>query len=79
MVVPVYVEGRPIQVLMEFLYHGPLEGKELQPMCWVVGFSLAQASTGIGYHCFGAILPSLIEDSPQTNATSISMKLEQLI
>ena len=47
-------------------------------MCWVVGFSLAQGSTGIGYYCFGAILPSLIEDSPQTSATSVSMKLEWL-
>ena len=43
-----------------------------------MGFSFAQASTGIGYHCFGAILPSLIEDSPQTSATSVSMKLEWL-
>ena len=63
---------------MEFLYHSLLEGEELQLVCWVVGFSLAQASTDTGYDCFGAILPSLVEDSPQTSATSISMKLEQL-
>ena len=50
---------------MAFLYHSPLEGEELQLVYWVVGFSLAQASTGIGYHCFGAILLSLIEDSPK--------------
>ena len=63
---------------MEFLYHGPLEGEELELVCWVVGFGLTQASTGKGYHCFSAILLSLIEDSPQTSATSVSMKLEWL-
>ena len=73
-----HIEGQPIQVLIEFLYHGPLEGEKLQLVCWVVGFSLAQASTGLGYHYFSAILLHLIENSPQTSATSISMKLEWL-
>ena len=63
---------------MEFLEHCPLEGKKFQLVCWVVGFSLAKASTGIGYHCFGAILLGLIEDSSQSSATSISMNLEWL-
>ena len=76
-VVSVHIKGQPIQVFMEFLDHCPLEGEKLQPVCWVVGFSLAQVSTGIGYYCFGAILSGLIEDSSQTSATSISMKLEQ--
>ena len=61
---------------MEFINHCPLKGKKLQLVGWVVGFGLAQASTGIDYHCFGAILSSLIEDNPQASATSISMKLE---
>ena len=73
-----YIKGWPIQVLMEFLYHGPLEGEKLQLVCSVVGFSLGQASTGICYDCFSAILLSLIEDSPQTSATCISVKLECL-
>ena len=63
---------------MEFLDHCTLQGEELQLVCWVVGFSLAKAATGIGYYCFGAILSGLIEDSSQTSVTSISMKLEQL-
>ena len=72
----VHIKGRPIQVLMEFLNHCPLEGKKLQLVCWVVGFGLAQASTGIGYYCFGAFLSGLIKESSQTSATNISMKLE---
>ena len=63
---------------MEFLDHCPLEGEKLQFVCWVMGFSLAQAPTGIGYHCFSAILSCLVEDSSQTSATSISMKPEWL-
>ena len=74
----VYIEGRPIQVLMEFLNHCPLEGKKFQLVCWVVGFGLAQASTGIGCHYFSALLSSLIEDCPQTSAICISMNLEWL-
>ena len=37
------IEGCPIQLLMEFLNHCPLEGEKLQLVSWVVGFSLAQA------------------------------------
>ena len=57
------IEGQPIQVFMEFLNHCPLEGKKLKLVSWVVGLSLAQASTGIGYDSFGAILPGLLEDN----------------
>ena len=77
-VIGIYIEGRPIQVLMEFLDHCPLKGKELQLKSWVMGFSLVQVPTGIGYDCFSAILSCLVEDSSQTSATGISMKLEWL-
>ena len=63
---------------MEFLNHCPLEGKKLQLVHWVMGFSLVQASAGIGYDCVSAILSCLVEDSSQTSATGISMKLEWL-
>ena len=51
---------------MEFLNDCPLEGKKRQPVCWVVGFSLVQASTGIGYYIFGTVLSSLIEYSSES-------------
>ena len=70
------IEGWPIQVFVEFLDHCPLEGKKLQLVSQVVGPSLAQAPTGIGYDTFGAILPGLVEDSSQAHATGISVKLE---
>ena len=57
------IEGRPIQVFMEFLNHCPCEGEKLQLVSWVMGLSLAQASTGIDYDSFSAILPGLVEDS----------------
>ena len=72
------IEGQPVQVFMEFPNHCPLKAKKLQLVSWVVGFSLAQASTGIGYDSFSAILPGLVEDSLQAHATGISMKLEWL-
>ena len=77
-IICIYIEGQPIQVFVEFLDHCPLEGEKLQLVCWVMGFSLVQASTGIGYNCFSAILSCLVEDSSQTSATGISMKLEWL-
>ena len=67
-----------MQVVMKFLNHSPLEGKKFQLVCWVVEFSLAQASTGIGYYCFSAIISGLIEDSSSTSATSISVELDWL-
>ena len=77
-IISIYIEGLPIQVLVEFLDHCPPEGKKLQLVHWVMGFSLVQPSTGIGYDCFSAILLCLVEDSSQTSATGISMKLEWL-
>ena len=61
---------------MECLNYHPLEGKEFQLLHWVMGFSLAQASTGIGYYSICAIIMSLVEDSSQTRTTGISVKLE---
>ena len=58
------IQGQPIHIFVEFLDHSPFEGKKLQLVSWVVGFSLAQASTSEGYDSFGAILPGLVEDSP---------------
>ena len=57
------IKGWPIQVFMEFPDHCPLEGEKLQLVSWVVGLSLAQAPTGIGYDSFSAVLPGLVEDS----------------
>ena len=56
-------EGQPIQVFMEFLDHCQLEGEKFQLVSWVMGLCLAQASTGIGYDSFGAVLLGLVEDS----------------
>ena len=42
-----------------------------------MAFSLAQDSTGIGYYSVCAILMGVVEDSSQTRATGISVKLEQ--
>ena len=61
---------------MEFFDYCPLEGKKFQLVGRVMGFSLAQASTGIGYYSICVILMGLVEDSPQTRATGISLKLE---
>ena len=49
-----------MQVLMEFLDHCPLEGRKLQLVCWVVGFGLGQASTGVGYAITALVLSSWV-------------------
>ena len=46
-------------------------------MGWVMGFSLCQAPTSIGYGCIHTILTGLIEDSPQSRATGIGMELKR--
>ena len=61
---------------MEFFDYHPLEGEKFQLVCRVMGFSLVQASTGIGYYSICAILMGLVEDSSQTRATGISVRLE---
>ena len=58
---------------MEFLNQGPFKGKKLQFMGGVVGLSLCQTPTGIGFESISPIIPSLIEARP----TSISMELER--
>ena len=61
---------------MEFLNYHLLGEKKFQLVHWVMGFSLAQASTGIGYYSIYAILVGLVKDSSQTRPTGISVKLE---
>ena len=60
-----------------FDYH-PLEGIKFQLVCRVVGFSLSQAPTSIGYYCICAIFMGLVKNSSQTRTTSISVELERL-
>ena len=62
---------------MEFFDYHQREGEKFQLVCWVMGFSLAQASTGIDYYSICVILTDLVEDSSQTRTTDISVKLEQ--
>ena len=76
-VVGVHIKGQPIQVLVEFLDHCPLQGEKLQLVCCVMGFSLAQVLTGIGYHSICAVLVGLVEDNSQTRTAGISVKLEK--
>ena len=63
---------------MEFFDSCPLEGEKFQLVCWVVGLSLGQAPTGIGYYSVCAILVGLVENSSQTRPTGISVELERL-
>ena len=53
----------PYKYSWNFLTTAHLRVRNSQLVYWVMGFSLAQASTGVGYYCFGAILSGLIEDS----------------
>ena len=48
---------------MEFLNHSLFQGKKLQFMGRVVGFSLGQTPTGIGYDSISPIITGL-KDSP---------------
>ena len=73
-----HVKGWPIQVFVEiFNYHLP-EGEKFQLVCQVVGLSLAEAPTAIGYYSVCAILMGLVENSSKTRPTGISVKLEGL-
>ena len=47
---------------MEFFDYCPLEGDKFQLVHYVMGFSLAQASSGTGYYSICAILVGLVED-----------------
>ena len=75
-VVCIYIKGQPIQIFMEFFDYHPLEGEKFQLVCRVVGLSLAQAPTGIGYYSICAILTGLVENSSQTRPMGISVELE---
>ena len=61
---------------MEFFNYCPPAAEKFQLVQWVMGFSLAQTSTGIGYYSICAIT-DLVEDCFQTRTTGISVKLEQ--
>ena len=66
----------PCKYSWNFFDYCPLEGEKLQIVCWVVGLSLAQASTDISYYSICAILTGLVENSSQTSPTGISVELE---
>ena len=63
---------------MEFFDYHSLEGKKFQLVCGVMGFSLGQAATSIGYCCICAIFVGLVEGSSQARPTSMSVELERL-
>ena len=63
---------------MEFFDYHPLEGEKFQLVCWLVGFSLGEAPTSIGYYHVCVIFMGLIENSSQMRPTSISVELERL-
>ena len=77
-VVYVHIKGQTIQVFMECFDYHPLEGEKFQLVYWVVGLSLAQAPTGLGYYSICAILMGLIENSYQTRPIDISVEPERL-
>ena len=71
------IKGQSIKVFMEFLYHSPLEGKQLQFMGRVVRFCLCQAPTGVGDDNIHTIIMNLVEDIPQARPTSIGMEFKR--
>ena len=62
---------------MEFLDHGPLESGKLQLMGRVVGFSLCQAPTGVGFDSISPIIISLTENGPQPRPASVGMQFKR--
>ena len=63
---------------MKHFDYSPHEGKKFQFLGRVMGFSLCQAPTSIGYDCISTILTGLVENSSQARPTSISMELERM-
>ena len=63
--------GIPKKILMD-------QGQnfESQLVCWVMGLSLAQVSTGIGYHSICAILTGLVGNSSQTSELMGMQKIQ---
>ena len=72
----VHIKSQPIQVFMELFDYHPLEGEKFQLVWWVVGLSIGQATTGIGYYSICTIHMGLIGNSSQTRLTGISVELE---
>ena len=62
---------------MEFFNYHPLKGEKFQLVHQIVGLSLAQVPTGIGYYSICAILVGLVENSSQTRMTGIHVELER--
>ena len=62
---------------MEFLNHSSFEGEKFQLMGRVMGFSLCQTPTDIGYDSIHPIVTSLIEESPQATPASVNMELKK--
>ena len=77
-VISINIKGQPVQIFVEFLNYYPLEGKKFQLVCRVLGYSLGQAPTSIGYFHVCAILADLVEGSSQARPTGISVELERL-
>ena len=77
-VISINVKGQLIQIFVEFFNYHPLEDEKFQLVFGVVGFSLVQAATGIGYYSICAILAGLVENSSQARPTGISVELERL-
>ena len=63
---------------MKLFNHSPLEGKKFQVVGRVMGFSLCQAPTTVGYDCIHTILVGLVEHGSQAKPTSISVELKRL-
>ena len=69
----------PYKYFVEFFNYCPLEGEKFQLVCGVVGFSLGQAPTHIGYYSICAILAGLVENRSNARPTSISVQLESWV
>ena len=62
-IICVYTEGQPINILMEFPNHRPLKGEKFQFTGGLVVLSLCQAPTAVGDDSISSIIMSLVEDS----------------
>ena len=71
-----YIKGQAIKILTEFLNLGPFKGKKFPFMGRLVGFSLCQTPTGIGYDSISPIITSLVENRSQARPTGVGMELE---
>ena len=76
-VVCLYCKLGPIQVIVEFTGHSPLQRQKLEFVSWVIPLGLSQPPTGIGNNPLLALL-TLIKYSPQAIEASICMDSERL-